>query len=457
MRFINYLIIAFVFLKINGGFLFSEEIDDSFTVTLKTENLAWPLYLFPLQDNSSSVVKTETTALEKTLHFDLDHNGSTTIAKQTKEANLLCGQGEGGIGSVSAWRDQRIFYVVKPKIDEKGISAVVLDVEKKQLKNIGPLPLTGEITEDRKSVHRLADLIHKAFFGSLGIASSHILYTVKNCSSKDSSQWTSEVYEMDFDGGNNRKITEGSKTAVTPSYFPAKSGCLPGSFIYVSYEMGIPKIYVAARKDGSRVRLNKMRGNQLMPTVSKQRDKIAFVCDITGNPDLYIQPINVETGAKEKPYQIFAAPHAAQGSPTFSPDGSQIAFVSNKDGSPKIYVMKVPKPGTLLKNIKASLITCANRENTAPAWSPDGKKIAYSAKGSGERQIWIYDIATRKEMPLTKGSGNKENPAWASDSLHIVYNSSDNKSCDIYLIDLNGSDPVRLTSGPGEKRFPSFE
>lgn len=448
--------LTLVCLFFNGDMLFSEVDEESFTVTLQTENLASPLYLFSLQENSS-VSQTEIATLEKVLRFDLDHNGSTFVVPLKKENNFLLSEGEDSLGTISNWKEQHVCYVVKPKIDEKGLSAKVLDVEKKQLKNVGPLPLKGDIQEDRKVAHRLADLIHKALFGTMGIASSHILYSLKNCSSKDSSQWTSEIYEMDYDGTGSRRITEGSRMAITPAYIPPKAGCVSGGLIYVAYDIGIPKIYFVSRKDGSRVRLNKMKGNQLMPTVSKQRDKVAFICDITGNPDLFIQPLDLENGIKEKPYQIFAAPHAAQGSPTFSPDGSQIAFVSNKDGSPKIYVMKVPQPGTNLKELKPTLITRANRENTAPAWSPDGTKIAYSAKGSKERQIWIYDIATKKEMPLTKGSGNKENPSWASDSQNLVYNCSDDKSCEIYLIDLSRQEPIKLTSGPGEKRFPYFE
>ena len=165
-----------------------------------------------------------------------------------------------------------------------------------------------------------------------------------------------------------------------------------------------------------------------MPAVSQQRDKVAFISDVTGNPDLFLQNFSPEKGAIGKPQQIFSARQATQGSPAFSPDGSRVAFVSDKDGSAKIYVIQIPEPGASLKDIKATLISKANRENSAPTWSPDGTKLAYCSKTSGDRQIWIYDFNTKKEKQITQGTGHKENPSWAPNSLHLVFNSTEPKN-----------------------------
>lgn len=274
---------------------------------------------------------------------------------------------------------------------------------------------------------------------------------------RDSKNWISEVWEADYDGANARQVTSERSYCITPTYMPPKKGYSSGGFLYVSYQLGQPKIYLASLKDGKGHRLTYLKGNQLMPAISHQRDKIAFISDVTGNPDLFLQPFSPEKGAEEKPQQIFSAKQATQGTPTFSPDGKKIAFVSNKDGSPKIYTIDIPPPGTSLKNIQATLITKRNRENSAPAWSPDGTKIAYCARHGGDRQIWVYDFTTNQEKQITQGSGNKENPAWASNSLHLVYNSSDSNMSELYIINLNQNEAVQITGGLGEKRFPSWE
>ena len=159
---------------------------------------------------------------------------------------------------------------------------------------------------------------------------------------------------------------------------------------------------------------------------------------------------------RASPISSFLLPSATQASPTFSPDGGKIAFVSDKerlaanlcDGNPR-------SSGYQTAGSIAS--TRKNRENTSPAWSPDGKKLAYSARTDGVRQIWIYDFTTEQEWQLTSGAENKENPAWAPDSLHLIYNTETHDVSELYMINLHQQEPVRINLGFGQKRFASWE
>jgi TolB protein len=252
-------------------------------------------------------------------------------------------------------------------------------------------------------------------------------------------------------------LTHNNGYCITPCYIPPKPENLSGHYFYVSYLNGQPKIYVASLREGNDRQFLYLRGNQLMPAVSSQRDKLAFINDITGNPDLFLQLFTPEAGPIGKPRQIFSAVNATQGTPAFSPDGKWLAFVSNKDGSPRVYILEIPPAGANLKNLTLKLISKANRESSAPAWSPDGSKLAYCAMTKNVRQIWIYDFDKKKERQLTHGTGNKENPTWAPNSLHLVFNSTGSSGSELYMINLNQPEAVKITSGPGEKRFPSWE
>lgn len=433
--------------------------DEPIIIRLATESSLMPIYVAKFIDQDSGLDSSYLKQLENVLRFDLDHNGTTQISPENSIKNALASQIEfDGAPNLNEWKNHNIFYIVKVKINQKKLSARTFVVNSNSVKALDNIELTGELKQDRRTIHQLADTIHKALFGTEGIASTRFIYTMRTRSAENNpKQWRTEIWEADYDGANKRQVTTLGSNCVTPTYVPPKPGYISGSICFVSYKTSQPKIYLASLHDGKATRLNTLAANQFMPTISRQRDKIAFISDVTGNPDLFLQSFNPEKGAIDKPRQIFTAPHAVQGSPTFNPAGDKIAFVSNKDGSAKIYTITIPAAGQSLKEIKPTLITKKNRENTAPVWSPDGTKLAYTAMTGSTRQIWIYDFSTKEEWQLTQGEGHKENPTWAPNSLHLLFNSSYADHADIYLVNLNQPNAYKLPIGQKECRYPSWE
>lgn len=436
-------------------FLNGNEESEQLYVRLSTDNQLLPLYLGHFVDDNSNMDKSYIKKLQEVLDFDLNNNGMTYTLAHTPEKEKIANRF--ALEDTSKeWHSQHVYYVVKTHVNkDKHLSASLLSVNNGSIKSVDGLALTGDLSQDRKRIHKLADAIYKNLFGSEGIASTHILFTIRK--KIDEGKWSSEIWESDYDGENAHVIVKEDGYTLHPTYLTPKPGFLSSSFFYVAYKSSQPKIFVSKLKDGTGRRLTSLRGNQLMPAVSRQRDQVAFISDVTGNPDLFLQKFNPETGAEGKPRQIFSGKKATQGSPTFSPDGKKIAFVSNKDGSPKIYVIDIPAEGMPLKDIKAQLITKHCKEGSAPSWSPDGKKIAYCAMTNGTRQIWAYDYTTKEERQLSQGPGNKENPSWAPNSLSLVYNSSEGGVCDLYLMHIHQPKGIKITSGLGEKRFPNWE
>lgn len=429
--------------------------DETIYVELDTEAQLMPLYLGKLSKESSGFDPAYVAQLENILRFDLDHNGMTSVVKESADKEkLLNGSGLDQPGIQKKWQAQHVFYVVQGTLKNKKLSTRLFSVSTNTHKGVDELLLTGKLEDDRRKIHQVADAIHRALFGKEGIASTRLLYAVKKQTGPK--KWSSDIWEADYDGFNARQITR-DVYSMSPAYVPPAPGYASGSFFYVSYQHGQPKIYYASLKDGIGHRFTLLRGNQLMPAIARQRDQVAFISDATGNPDLFVHVFSPESGPVGKPRQIFAAPLAVQGSPAFSPDGKQIAFVSNKDGVARIYTMPVPPAGARLQDLKPALISKKNRENTAPAWSPDGSKLAYCAMTDGVRQIWIYDFDRREERQLTQGAGNKENPSWAPNSLHLVFNSTGAQGSELYIVNLNQPRAFKITSGPGEKHYPSWE
>lgn len=425
-------------------------------VHLSTTSSLSPIYVGKLSGDTT-FDRAYLTQLESVLAFDLNYNGSTKVLpfSEQKEKQLALKEHKEAF-SPSVWKNLGAAYTVKLTLSGKNLSAYVFSVQSVSLKHFADIPLTGDLNQDRKQIHRLADSIHKALFDKEGVASFRILYAMQlKESCADKGAWVSEIWECDWDGNNARQITRECSYCVTPVFVPSNAK-FPGAndrFLYVSYKLGQPKIFLASLKEGVGRRLVDLRGNQLLPAISPQRDKVAFICDAGGRSDLFLQPFNPQNGEVGKPVQLFSYPHSTQASPTFSPDGSKVAFVSDKDGQMRIYVIPVASSG---KRADAVLITKQNRENSCPSWSPDGRKLAYSAKTNGVRQIWIYDFASKEERQLTAGAGNKENPVWAPDSLHLVFNSTDASSSELYIVNLNQPEAIKITKGQGKKHYPTW-
>lgn len=419
-------------------------------VVLETQSSLSPIYLSHINCTDSSFPANYVKELEKVLLFDFNYNGKTKVANRTKEKELLL---------ISSDQQSALLkgieapFALSFSLKQKGLHCKVYSLLDGRTKSFSDIHLTGVLGQDRQKLHKLSDAIHKTLFHEEGIAYSRILYCYQSKNESSDSSWKSEIIECDWDGENSKVITEEKSYCVTPVLIPKGEGMNKEMFLYVSYKTGQPKIFIASLDEGKGKKAVDIRGNQILPAISRKRDKIAFICDATGRTDLFVQPIQPETGRTGTPKQLFSYPKSTQASPTFSPDGSKIAFVSDKDGAARIYCI----PSEIgSKRPTATLLTKKNRESSCPAWAPDGTKLAYSAKTEGTRQIWIYDFSTGEEKQLTHGPGNKENPCWANNSLHIVFNSTDGVSSDLYVVNLNQPEAVKITKGLGKKHYPTW-
>ncbi len=412
------------------------------------------VYLAKLRPCESALHQT----IQETLVYDLNHNGRTNLLPINEtlqyQAHL---EDPDEAFKVKKWKEANVRYVVVPKIVKGELQIKVFDVNTSTLKTLNSYTLTGDLTQDIRGIHKLSDVVHEIMYGNSGISSKRILYSYQPKVDPEGQIWHAEIWEMDYDGRNARQVTEENHYTISPSVFP-----LPSSdsnnyhFMYVTYKQGQPRIYFASRKTPKGRPLVPLRGNQLLPSFARKGDKIAFISDVGGKADLFVQSFSIERGVLGKPMQVYSFPGAVQASPSFSSDGSKLAFVCDKSGTPRVYMIDIAEISKTRKIPEAVLISKKNRDNTAPSWSADGKKIAYSAKINGVRQIWIYDVETKEEWQLTVGLGDKENPTWAPDSFHLAYNTT-SPTFDIFVLNINQREPIKLTEGPGKKHYPTFE
>lgn len=434
-------------------FACAQEETQEIRVHLSTSSPLHSIYVGKITSQAALFDSSYLISLENILTYDLNYNGATKITPRSAEKEQLVNAKENTTAfHVPTWKGWGVNYALRCHLNGRLLQISAFNVQTGSLQTFSDISLSGDLNQDRKQIHKLADSIHRLFFQEDGVANTRILfaYQTKN---GEGSNWISEIWECDWDGANSKQLTHEESYCVTPVAIPYHNRYNNDRFLYVSYKIGQPKIYIGSLKGGEGKRLIDLRGNQLLPTISPRRDKIAFICDAGGRTDLFLQSFNPETAEMGKPVQLYSYPRSTQASPTFSPDGSKIAFVSDKDGGMRIYT--IPAIPTE-KRPQALLISKQNRENSCPCWSPDGTKLAYSAKTNGIRQIWIYDFRTQEECQLTSGSGNKENPCWAPDSKHIVFNSTDGSASELYIVNLNQPEAIKISRGPGKKHYPTW-
>lgn len=429
---------------------------DVLDVRLPTQTLVKPIYISRIYTDPSEWDWRYFEELRAVLECDINQGGYASVASIRQELEETLQEAQIKMPfPIEAWKKEPFPYVVFIQVDQKQLFLSVIDIQKQGCKKYPSVSLCGKLDIDRRAMHRLSDALHKDLFHVEGIASLRLLYTerTKNPSSSGLG-WISEVWICDADGANARQLTFENGYCLSPGFLPKSEG--EPEFFYVFNDEGQSKIYRASLSRPQGEILISLRGNQMLPAISNQGNQMAFITDVAGRPDLFLQKLDSRKKMVGKARQIYSSPRATQASPTFSPDGSKIAFVSDKDGPPRIYLLDLVN-GNQTQRSKPKLLTAKNRENTSPAWSPDGKKLAYSAKVDGVRQIWIYDFETQTEAQLTYGPETKENPAWAPDSLHLVYNTEDESKSELYLIQLKNPVPVLISKGLGQKRFPAWE
>ena len=135
--------------------------------------------------------------------------------------------------------------------------------------------------------------------------------------------------------------------------------------------------------------------------------------------------------------------------PSISPNGNQIAILSNKSGTMAYYLISA-EDGRVIKKIIQGERSAEYEElhilKPGITWSPNSKKLAFSAKSGKSDALFIYDTESEKSKRFRLGLEGIFRPSWSPKGDKIAFIGNDGKYGDIYLFDIESNQIVNLTS-----------
>ena len=249
-----------------------------------------------------------------------------------------------------------------------------------------------------------------------------------------------EIFVMNADGSDSRAATANRSINNFPSW--SRDG---NSILYTSYRYkSRPLLFVSTRK-GRPGRVLARLGDERSQYrgVFGPNGKLALVMSDGEAPDLY------SVGLDGRGLKRLTSSRAIDVSPAWSPDGRRIAFVSDRSGNPHLFIMNADGSGL-------RRLTYDGSYNTNPTWSPDGLWIAYETRVNNQFDIWLIDPEGTVNAPLVTHPRSDEAPSWSPNSRKLVFSSARRGLADLYVIDRDGSNLRRLTRGAGNNTSPNW-
>ena len=268
---------------------------------------------------------------------------------------------------------------------------------------------------------------------------------------------TFEIYVMEVDGNNQRRLTNNPNLDTHPSWSPdgKRIAFMSDRDEHFNIPGGLPnyEIYVMDADGGNPQNLTNDPNSDSVPSWSPDGKRIVFSSDRDGNRDGNRENYEIcVMDADGNNQQRLTDNDFYDTHPSWSPDGERIAFMSRRDGhfigefglSSEIYVMDADGKNTrrLTNNRKSDL---------SPSWSPDGKWIVFSADRKGDDvnyEIYVMDADGGNQRRLTNNRVHDTSPSWSSDGKRIVFSSYRDGNAEIYVMDNDGGNQQNLTNNP---------
>jgi Tol biopolymer transport system component/DNA-binding winged helix-turn-helix (wHTH) protein len=253
-----------------------------------------------------------------------------------------------------------------------------------------------------------------------------------------------DVYTVPLSGGVARRLTF-DKTNLEGVAWTADAKDL----IFSSRRDGSQSLWVAPADGGEPKRLPLGGAVASNPAISRQGNRLSYRQGYV-HPDLWALDISGRA-ARQGQAKRFLSSATYNNAPKFSPDGKKLAFASRRSGDMEIWTCDVkdcsqPQQLTFLRSLSGT-----------PRWSPDGQRISFESRPGGHSQIFVVSATGGKPLPLTDGKFEDKVSSWSPDGTFIYFASNRSGASQIWKIAAASGKPSQVTQHGGFVAFESSD
>jgi Tol biopolymer transport system component len=201
---------------------------------------------------------------------------------------------------------------------------------------------------------------------------------------------------VDASGGQVTAITDSADNAADPSWLH------DGRLVFSSERNGARDLWMANADGTDARRLFALDGDEWAPRISPAGDRILFHNDGSGDFDVYSARLDGTD------LRIVAGGAGFDGVASWSPDGALVAYyhraspesgnaASQRSTWATAEILVVPAAGGDSRPLTKNAV-----RDQSPAWSPDGRTIAWTSCASGNLEVWLMDADGRNPRQLTQ-------------------------------------------------------